>query len=120
MQLKTKDLIHIIPFSDDVRTQLLKEYDSMDPVRKDTVVELLWNTYEALYALKLDENTQLALQRAENGEEKLDSGFYDRVKEKTKQDMRELTVKDVDEGKLEEARKAMELIVKEIQASKRN
>lgn len=87
MKLRAKDIIKILPFEESLKTQLLDEFDTMDPDRKDDIVNIVWRTYNALYELKLEENIQLALQRAESDQESLDEDFYKRVREQTEREL---------------------------------
>lgn len=119
MKLKTKDLIKILPFEEKFKTELLSEYDNLNPDQKFEIVRLLWNTYDALYELKLEENMQAGLIRVENGQESLNKDFYKRIEEQTKKEMESQTTQSIESSNLTSARAAMEMIVKEIQASKK-
>lgn len=118
MKIKTKDLIKVLPFDEAFKADLLGGYDNFDPDQKFNIDRILWNTYYALYDLKLEENTNLALLRAKDGQETLDKEFYKRVKEQTDQEMQGQVVETKQTVDLTEARKAMETIIREIQASK--
>lgn len=108
----------MLPLEDAIKEQFLSQFDTYAPGKKYEAEELLWGFFDSLYGLKLEENTQVALLRAKTGQEKLDADFYKRVKAKTEKDMEEEIVQDVETADLEQARKAMDFIVKEIQASK--
>lgn len=118
MQITTKDIIKILPFEDQLKTSLLDNFDNLNPDQKLAIEQLLWQTYESLFKLKLEENTQMALLRAKEGREKLDKEFYKRVREQTEKEMQSETIQTTQDVDLSEARKAMEVIIKEIQASK--
>lgn len=120
MKLKTKDLIKILPFEEKFKTELFSEYDNLNPDQKFEIVRLLWDTYDALYELKLEENMQTALLRVENGQESLDKEFYKRIEEQTEKEMESQTTQSIESSNLTAARAAMEMIVKEIQASKKS
>lgn len=115
MNVKTKDLIKILPFEESFRKNLLAKFDALPYGKKYEVIDLLWKSFDSWYSLKLDENIQLALSE---GTESLDKDFYKRVKEKTDREIEEGAVKSVETADLEEARRAMEFIVKEIKSSK--
>lgn len=117
--MKTKDIIKILPIDESLRTSLLEEFDSLDVEPKYRLIELLWEIYDGLFGLKLEENTQLALLRAKEGQETLDKNFYKRVKEQTEKDMETKAIEDVQNTDIASARKALEVIVKEIRASKK-
>lgn len=119
MKLKTKDLIKILPFDEKFKTDLFNQYDYLDPDQKFAIVRLLWETYDALYELRLEENTRLAFLKVETGEEKLDKEFYNRVREQTEKEMQTESVQSVEGADLAAAREAMEKIIREIRASKK-
>lgn len=83
----TKDIIKILPFDPAFKQRLLGEYDLLDPDDKYNIDSILWDAYDALYALKLDENILLGLQRVKEGLEPIDEDFYKRMRDKTEQDM---------------------------------
>ena len=55
----------------------------------------------------------------QEGKEVLDKDFYKRVREQTRQEMEQTGVATVEGADLDAARKAMEMIVKEIRSSKK-
>lgn len=118
MKLTTKDIIKILPFNDALKTRLLKGFDTLNPDQKFMVEDVVWNTYLTIYKLRLQENVQAGLLRARNNKEKLDESFYDRMEEQTEKEMDSEGLAITEKVNLEAAQKAMELIVKEIQASK--
>lgn len=119
MDITTKDIIKTLPFDQAFKTKLLHEFDSLGGDAKFAIERILWDTYFVIYHLRLQENTQLAFLRAEENEESLDSEFYQRVEEVTQKQMQEELAQNSQTVDLAQARKAMELIVKEIQASKK-
>lgn len=118
MRLTTKDVIKILPIEEDVRVYLLESVDGSDPDRKYLAEKLVWEAYDTLYELKLEENMQLAMVGTKQGQERLDKDFYKRVREQTEKEMQEEAIQNTEKVDLSEARKAMEKIVREIQASK--
>lgn len=119
MKIKTKDLIKILPLEESFRTELLQKYESMSPEQKYPIIQLLWDTYDALFRLKVEENMQSAFLRAKNNQEKLDHSFYDRIKIQTEKQLEEENSKILENVDLSAARKAMEQIIAEIRASKK-
>ncbi|RJQ38427.1 hypothetical protein C4559_01410 [Candidatus Microgenomates bacterium] len=117
--MKTKDIIKILPLDEKTKMELLDRYDNLDPDVKARIIDLLWDTYDAMYDLKFEENMQLALYRAKEGKEKLDQELGKRIQEQTEKEIE----KEVIEGKqtvdLAAARSAMERIIAEIRASKK-
>jgi hypothetical protein len=83
----TKDIIKVLPFDETFKQDLLSRYDTLDPDEKYNIDSILWDAYDAFYALKLDENLLLALNRAKEGNEQLDETFYQRIRQQTEQEM---------------------------------
>ena len=117
--LTTKDIIKILPFKEDFRMQLLERFDTLNLDALFNIEQALWDAYAYVYDLKIKENLQLAMDKAANGEEKLDEDFYKRVLEKTEKEMEKEAIGSSEKVDLSAARVAMEKIVKEIQASKK-
>jgi hypothetical protein len=93
MKLTTKDIITLLPFDQQFKTELLSSYDSFDQDRKFNITQILWRAYYALYTIKLQENLDLALLQAENDPEmSLDKDFYAKVKARTQVQMQALSV----------------------------
>lgn len=87
MKVTTKDIIKILPIEAVLKMQLLNEFDVMDPDRKDELIEIVWDSYIAIFQLKLEENIRLALARAEKNQEDLDKDFYKRIREQTEREL---------------------------------
>lgn len=119
IELTIPIILKILPFDAEVRAELLEKMETMDPDRRFYFERLLWEAYDALYELKLQENTQKAFLRAKQNREKLDKDFYARIEEQTEKEMMDETLESSEKADLEDVRKAMEVIVKEIHASKK-
>ncbi|QQG40745.1 MAG: hypothetical protein HYV37_00230 [Candidatus Levyibacteriota bacterium] len=119
MKITTKSIIKALPFEEQFRLDLINKLDSLSADQKFTIEQILWDAYFSLYDLKMDTNLKLALERAKNNEETLDKDFYKRVEAQTEKEMENQAVEATERVDLTAARKAMELIVKEIQESKK-
>ncbi len=118
MTITTKDIIKILPFQEAFKIDFLEKFDTLPSDKKFSVEQILWDAYYALYRLKFDANISLAFERAKNNEETLDKDFYKRVEEQTEKEMETQALESTEKVDLESARKAMELIVKEMHAAK--
>lgn len=118
MKITTKGIIKILPFDEEYKTKLLNDFDSFDSDRKFNIEQALWDAYDNFFEIKLKENTALALLNVQKGLEEVDENFNKRIVEKTEKDMQEEAQKNVEQKDLDAARKAMEMIVREIRASK--
>lgn len=119
MNITTKEIIKILPFDKKFKFELLEAFDTLSPDQKFNIEQILWDSYFALYKLKLDENLQLAFLRAKENKEALDKDFFNRVEQQTEEEIKSGTIETAESVDLEAARKAMEVIVKEIHAAKK-
>lgn len=113
MDFTTKTIIQILPFEPEFKEQLLLAFDSMDPDRKITIERAVWDLYDAIYELKLQENIDIALQKALLNKEKLDPEFYKRVKKQTEIELLSSTATTVTQSDLTQAREKLEQLLKE-------
>jgi hypothetical protein len=113
MTLTTQDIIQLLPFSEDFKSSLLADFDSLNPDQKFNIEQLVWDAYDELYQIRLEENTQLAFLRVEKEEEEFDADFYKRINEKTDQDMRKQSVQQTTESDLSETREELEKILQQ-------
>lgn len=120
MKLTTKNIIKILPFTENFKLELLEQFDTLEKDVKFPVEQAVWDLYATLYEIKLEENTDLALARAAEDKETLDRNFYKRMRQQTDKQMREEYIHKGETVDLTSARKAMEQIVKEIQAAKKS
>lgn len=90
-----KDVIKVLPFSETFKNELLAKYDLMDEDQQVAVLRAVWDLYDALYEVTLDENIKAAFERAKNDEEKLDEDFYMRVRKQTDQEFQK-TIRDTE------------------------
>lgn len=87
MELTTKNIIKILPFDKEFKESLINSFDSLDADQKFSIERIVWDLYDGLYELRLQENIQLEMEAANDTDHPLNKEFYKRVKEKTEQDM---------------------------------
>jgi len=116
--MTTLDLIKMLPMDEKVRAQLLSKYPQLDPSQKLDVDRMAWTTYDAMREATIEENLGIQYEKVKKGEEKFGDGFYERALKKTNQELAAEMQKNSSDFDLSEARKAMEIIVREIYASK--
>jgi hypothetical protein len=114
------DLIKFLPMDEAVRTQMLNLYDHMKPDKQANIARIAWNAYYLLFDQQLQANLQLQFDQVLHGQEHFDKEYYARALKKTEKEMTESFQKTVESMDLAIARKAMEQIVKEIRAAKKN
>jgi hypothetical protein len=85
----TKDIIKVLPFTEEFKKKLLERYDTLTDDQRFAIERIIWELYDAIYEARLDENMQLAHERAKHNEEKLDHDFYNRVRQQTEEQMKQ-------------------------------
>lgn len=118
MTITTKDIIRFFPLDETFKQTLLEEFDSLPHRKKAYMVKLLWDAFYLYYDLLMDKYTTQARDKILTGEEIPDNMFHARIVEKTEEEIMQSFQGVSNQGNIEEARKAMEMIVKEIQATK--
>lgn len=113
MQITTFDIIKYLPFEEGFKKQLLENFDSLSLDQQLDIADCVWDVYDALCQMKIDENIELGLERAKNGEEKLDHDFYKRIKAQTEKELELDFVQQVGNVDLSETREALEKILKQ-------
>lgn len=113
MELTTKNIIKILPFRDEFKKSLLERFDSLTDDQRLQIERVVWDFYDALYELKLQENIALALQKSGEEQVKLTKDFYRTIEEQTEQEMFKSTVSIATKVDLEQARDQLEEIIDE-------
>lgn len=111
MKLTTLQIIKYLPFEKTLKDELVNSWSTMDPDKKFNLEQLVWDAYDALYDLKLQENIQLALLRAQENNETLDKDFYKRVEEQTDKEMETETFETTSSVELDQVRSKLELLM---------
>ena len=109
--LNEKVIIKLLSLGDDLKKQLLDQFDSLDPDRKAAISQMLWDTYDALYELKLQENIEMALKKVETGEESMDEEFYTRIHKQTEQEMTVASSATAENVQLEDVRSKLQTML---------
>ncbi len=113
------DIIKALPIDEVVKTKILNNYDSFTVAQKSATDHLAWTTYDALYEERLRKNLGVQYDNVEQGGEKFGNDFYKRALKKTEREMTTEFKESVSKHDLSAARKAMEIIVREIQVAKK-
>lgn len=116
--MTTKDAIKLLPISEDVKLQILKMYDYLEPDQKLTIQRIAWKTYDLLQASRIDENVEQQLEQVKNGQAHLGPDFYTKAIANSEQELTKNLEESHGAVDLAAARKAMEQIVSELQAAK--
>src|SRR3989344_80417 len=114
MKISSKELISMLPLGSKLKQELLEKFDTLDDAKRISIIDMLWQTYDSLFEVKLQENVRNALFQIEDGQEKIGPDFYKRIQEKTRKEMEQQLVKDTTELHLSAVRdKLKNLIEKE-------
>ena len=118
--LSTKSIINLLPFPGNFKLDLLEKYDNLPREEQLRISDLVWEAYYAIYDFKIKENFDKALLEADEKGEKPDEKFYGKIVEKTDKEIENLLTSSSENIDLSQARKSMEMIIKEINASKKS
>lgn len=111
MKLTTQNIIKALPIEPALKQQVLEGWESMETSRKFALEQFIWDTYYALYQLRLQENLQQGMLRARENKETLDSSFYQRIQEQTEKDMEKEESVTQTQGELTQVREKLEALL---------
>lgn len=114
----TKDVIKVLPFDEDFKLRLLSAYDHIRPEPKSLLIDLLWDAYDAMYEIKLEENMDEELRQAFEGKTALDQNLYSKARDKTEKDMDEEATGQAEKIDLSTTRASLEKILSESPSNK--
>ena len=112
MKITTLDIIKFLPLEKNFQMDLINKFDNLTPDQKFEIEQSVWNAYEAIYKLKLDENLKTAFMKAEENQEKLDEAFYARIKDQTVKEIESDFFKDTAQNDIADIRAKLEKIMK--------
>ncbi len=78
----TLDILKCIPLTDELRTDIVTRYETMDPGERYDVSQTIWDALWEYHRILADEYFEVLLERAGRGEEQLTTDLYDRAKKK--------------------------------------
>src|SRR6266581_3784596 len=114
MELNTKNIIKALPFEETLKTELLNQFDTLTPDQKYTITRIVWQTWNAIFKLRLEEKVEDALADMREGKGEINPTEYAKLRQETLKEME----KDLSQGitgvDLSAARTAMEKIIQEI------
>lgn len=100
--LGTKDIIKILPFSQENKDALLGNWETMDQGQRYELENIIWEYYDSVCEMRYQYNLQQALADVQQGLRKLDDNLYKSVREKSEKEideeaMKKLTNQDIDD-----------------------
>lgn len=111
MKISTENIIKTLPLEANLKEQMFNFLQNGDPDSKDRIIEIVWDTYYALYELMVEEEVQLALLKAGNNEEVLDENFYKRIRESVEQKMQQDLTLHASQLDLSQARNELQKLI---------
>lgn len=115
--ITTKALIQIFVRDADVRKQILDSFDTMSLDKKGYIVSTVWHQFNDTYKYYLQKNIDEGLDKLAKKEDE-PKDFYKKMVEKTDKEIETIFSQKTDEANLDEARRAMEVIIKQMQMAK--
>lgn len=108
MKITTQEIIQVLPISQQIKDSLTQQWASMDADTRFDLEQIIWDAYDTLFDIALEENIKLELMKASQEEVKLDDTFYQRMNERTELQMQQKQLVDVDSAQLADIRGKLE------------
>ncbi len=118
-KITTKTIINFLPLDPSFKLDLLEKYDTLSREEQLRISDLVWQTFDNLYELKIKENFDKAIVEAEKSAKQPSQSFYGEVVKKTDEEIKSQLLSAGESVDLSKARKSMEQIVREINAAKK-
>lgn len=118
--MTTINAIKMLPMDEDLKTKVLSMYDFMEPELKRTVELIAWKTYFYVYNERMQFNLAQHFDEVEQGKAHFGKNFYREAVKMTNQEMAKNSADAGGAVDLAMARRAMEQIINEIQAAKKD
>ncbi len=116
--ITTKAIINLLPFQSEFKLDLLEKFDTLSEEEQARTADIIWQAFYMVYDIKLKNNVDKIMTEADKNGEKFDPTFYKKAADRTDDEIRELLASSSQTLDLEEARKSMEMIIREINAAK--
>lgn len=113
MKITTKDIIKFLPFNNDFKNKLLEEFDSMELNKKFELEQMLWDAYDNLFELKVQEKMQVMIEKAKNKEIPLDQNIYRLAEKEAEKEMEAGFFKETTDTDLDAVRTRLEALMKQ-------
>ena len=111
MKLSIEDIIKVLPFDEALKSELLNNFSNYSLDQRFALEQIIWQTYDSIFKIKLEENVEIAIAEAEEKGVPPEKDFYKKIREKTKQEIHSQHSLVVEEGDLEAARSSLAQII---------
>jgi len=108
MELTRERIIKMLPLGKELKDKLLNQWESLDKDTQFTVERLLWDTYYAIYQLRLQENIRLQMLDADKQKIPLGANFHDQIEIQTEKELEA-------EGEIESTSSEIDLVRTKLQ-----
>lgn len=113
MNITTQSIIKILPFDQEFKQTLLDNLEKYDLDTKFKITQLLWDTYFALYELKLQENIDDSMNHIVETNDSLSHDLFTKARDRTNQDMEQELIKTSETVDLTTTREKIEEIIRD-------
>ena len=100
-----------MPFDESFKRDLLAKYDTLAPDQRLGIERLLWDLYDAMYTLRLQEKIDLAMNPYAEKKVTLDEDFYERIEDEVEKEMTEQSLKTIEAVDLQSTRDQLQSIL---------
>ena|SRR3989344_589439 len=108
MDLTTEKIITFLPLDQEFKQKLLEKYPQLDADTRYMVGKIIWQAYYVLYELKVQENYQLALMKAEEDGVEPGEDFYQKIEEQTEKEIQNMSYGQVTSDELTQIRSKLQ------------
>lgn len=112
MKITTKDIIKFLPLRAEFKNKLLEEFDTMELNRKFEIEQMLWDVYNSLFEIKVQEKLELLIEKAKNNEIPLDNTLYRKAEAEAEKEMEAGFFKEATDTDLSAVRTKLEALMK--------
>ncbi len=105
--MKTIDVIKILPFEEEFKKEMLLSFDTFDEDLKFEMERIIWDIYDAIFKLKVEEKLELGLEDFKYGTTAPDPDFYQKIVEQVKKEMSSEAIQTQGKVDLEFTREAL-------------
>ena len=87
MEITTRSIIEMLPFEEEDKQWMLSRLDHLTPDQDDTVTQLIWSIYAAIYEVRVLELMKIAKLNAEYRGTSLPEDIQSQVYKEVKEDL---------------------------------
>jgi len=112
MKTTTKDIIAFLPFKKEFKIELLEKMEKMDEDTRLAIVDILWETYDALTEIRFQKNLKMIMDDIVNKKIPAPENIHKFVEEKTEKEMQSELIEDSTQFNIENIRVKIKNLMK--------